>query len=206
MLSYDWRGRGKSTGDFAHTTFETHVDDFGVVAAWLAESQGVAAAQLLGVGFSLGAVIILKHLARGSRIGALVGWSPAFRPAQDMWPRYSAPELAAAIAEHGVAQKPGGDGGMLLGREVLDYLRDTDLGEDALAGFAAPALVCHGTGDARIPHRTSELVVAAAAARGVDVELILFPGATHSFRPAEEHHAALFAATARWVANRFPAA
>jgi alpha-beta hydrolase superfamily lysophospholipase len=206
VLCYDWRGRGQSTGDFAHTTFETHVDDFGVITSWLRESQGVASDQILGVGFSLGAVVIMKHVARGASIGAIVGWSPAFRPAQDMWPRYNSPELEAAIAATGVARKPGGDDSMLLGRAVLDYLRDTDLGADALAGFAPPALLCHGTGDTRIPHATTEQVAAAAKGRGRGVELVLFPGATHSFRPAEQHHAPLFETTSRWIESHFPAA
>ena len=206
VLAYDWRGRGKSSGDYAHTSMDTHVDDFGVVVDWLITKQGVASEEILGVGFSLGAVVILKHIKRGSRLGAIVGWSPAFRPALDMWPRYNSPEIEAEVAEHGVARKPGSDD-VLIGRAVLDYLRDTDLGADALVGERAPALICHGTGDTRIPHATSELVAAAAAAGGGGgVELVLFPGATHSFRPAEQFHAALFAATARWIHQRFPPA
>ena len=206
MISYDWRGRGESTGDFANTAFETHVDDFGAVASWLQETHGFSSSQILGVGFSLGAVVILKHISRGSIVGALVGWSPAFRPALDMWPRYNLPELEAAIAAHGVALKPGGDDGMLIGRAVLDYLRDTDLGADALVGFAPPALICHGTGDTRIPHTTSEQVAAAAKGHSGGVELVLFPGATHSFRPPEQHHVPLFQTTVRWIEAHFPAA
>jgi dipeptidyl aminopeptidase/acylaminoacyl peptidase len=41
---------------------------------------------------------------------------------------------------------------------------------------------------------------------GGGVELVLFPGATHSFRPAEQFHATLFATTARWIDSHFPLA
>jgi alpha-beta hydrolase superfamily lysophospholipase len=207
-LAYDWRGRSDSTGQsFAHTPLETHISDFGAVSACACARAGASDQNLLGIGFSLGAVIIEAHFRR-QPLGGFVGWSPAFRPALDMWPRYALPELLAAIAERGVAPKPGGDGSALMGREVLDYLRSTDCGEHALKVFVeagAPVLLCHGTADTRIPHATTERAVEAAGGeRPSALSMWLFAGASHLFRPAEQHHAALRDATAAWVDATFP--
>lgn len=203
-LTYDWRGRGNSTGDFAHTSLEVHISDFTGLCQWICDRLEVELNSILAVGFSLGAVVALRHIASHGPLGGVACLSPAFRPALDMWPRYNLPELFSTIKASGVATKPGSEDGALIGQEVLDFLRDTDLGEDALVGLRLPLLVCHGTSDTRIPYVTSEKVVSRALAADCQVQFKLFDGATHSFRPAETFHPMVIDALCSWIDAVFP--
>mmetsp|Transcript_1426 Transcript_1426/g.4047 ORF Transcript_1426/g.4047 Transcript_1426/m.4047 type:complete len:272 (+) Transcript_1426:2-817(+) len=144
-VAYDWRGRGESEGDFARTSLDTHIADFGAVCSWATARVGCGPHSLVAVGFSLGSVLVVEHATRGGVLGAAIGWSPAFRPALDMWPRYDIPELHTAITEHGAAPKPGGDSSALIGKEVMEYLRTTDCGENALERILSRGCRCSCT-------------------------------------------------------------
>jgi dipeptidyl aminopeptidase/acylaminoacyl peptidase len=65
----------------------------------------------------------------------------------------------------------------------------------------APVLVVHGENDTNVPVEEAEQVVAAARARGVPVEYLLFPGEGHEI--AQPRNRARFVEeTVAWLAKR----
>jgi alpha-beta hydrolase superfamily lysophospholipase len=184
---YDWRGLADSEGDFPSSTLNDHTSDFEQVAQWTKARFGARSKSLHAVGFSLGAAVIGLALRQQLKLTSVAYLSPAARPVQSMWPRYSGEQLWSELAIHGVVKKPGSS--VLLGRAILESLRDTDLGPRAF-DLKVPLLVCHGTGDVRIDcSHTRKLVdtrePGARPKSDPDFRYIEFDGASHSFRPAE---------------------
>ena len=132
------------------------------------------------VGFSLGAAVIGLALRQQHDLTSVVYLSPASRPKESMWPRYEA--LWSQVKAHGVVEKPGSD--VRLGRPILESLRDTDLGPRAF-DLEVPLLVCHGTADARVDYTHTEKLLARLDGKRETFRHIKFPGASHSFRPAD---------------------
>jgi alpha-beta hydrolase superfamily lysophospholipase len=184
---YDWRGLADSKGNFPSSTIQDHASDFEQVAQWTRARFAAKRKSLHAVGFSLGAAVVGLALRQRLKLTSVAYLSPAARPARSMWPRYSSEQLWSELAIHGVVKKPGSS--VLLGRAILESLRDTDLGPRAF-DLKVPLLVCHGTGDARIDcSHTRELVdtrdLGVRPKSGPDFRYIEFDGASHSFRPAE---------------------
>ena len=193
-LSYDWRGIGESDGWFPETTIDDHVADFESVVDWARSRIDDEALPIHVVGFSLGAAVVGLALGRGERFQSLAYLSPAVRPRRSMWPRYDTPDIRRELAKSGVVAKP--DSSMLLGRAMLEALREIDLGPDAF-NVSVPLLVCHGTADTRIDcAHTQELVV--KRGRDDDFAYLELCGASHSFRPADSHWQLLATALISW--------
>lgn len=112
-----------------------------------------------------------------------------------MWPRYDIPEIWQQIEERGVAQKPGSD--TLVGRPIVESLRDTDLGTKAFV-LRVPLLVCHGTADSRIDISHSR-ELAARVPPGQTFRYTEYDGASHSFRPPEIHWEPLSQEFTTWL-------
>jgi dipeptidyl aminopeptidase/acylaminoacyl peptidase len=196
VLMYDWRGRGESEGDFSRTTLESHTADFRSVVRWLRRESGLESTRYCAVGFSLGAALVGLALRGGLRLGASAFWSPAVRPCLSMWPRYNTPELRQELEQKGFLFKP--DNNARLGREILLSLQTTDLGLNAFA-LGLPLLICHGTEDARIPIDHSRQVFSACRPR--NSLFAEFLGASHSFKPANEHRRSLLQLFSKWLAD-----
>ncbi len=176
---YDWRGIAESDGDFPSSTLEDHQADFERVLEWARSQYETSLGSLHAVGFSLGAAVIGLALRRDLNLTSVVYLSPASRPSESMWPRYE--ELWGELKTDGVVEKPGG--GVLLGRPILESLRDTDLGPEAFE-LEVPLLVCHGTADARVDYTHTEKLAAPLDGEP-DFHHIPFDGASHSFRPVD---------------------
>ena len=193
-VSYDWRGIGQSAGCFPSSTLDQHASDFEQVAQWSRTRFGDAERPMYAVGFSLGAAIIGLALKRRVALNSVAYLSPAVRPPITMWPRYNTDVIRRAIDRDGVVEKPGSS--VLLGRAILESLRDTDLGPKAF-DVDVPLLVCHGTADTRIDcSHTQELVATKDLAS--DFAYMQVDGASHSFRPEERCWQFLAAALASW--------
>jgi alpha-beta hydrolase superfamily lysophospholipase len=177
---YDWRGIADSDGDFPTSTLEDHKSDFERVIQWVSSRFAMSRGSLHAVGFSLGAAVIGLALQRQHNLTSVAFLSPASRPKESMWPRYEA--LWDQVKAHGDIQKPGSD--IRLGRPILESLRDTDLGPRAF-DLEVPLLVCHGTADARVDYTHTEELLARLDGECDTVRHIKFPGASHSFRPAD---------------------
>lgn len=193
-ITYDWRGLGGSQGDFASSDLGQHVLDFEAVLEWAQQHNQDPAGRLQAIGFSLGAAVVGLALHRGAPINRAAYLAPAVRPNISMWGRYNTPEIWQAIDQHGTVQKPGSD--VLLGRQILESLRDTDLGEQAFA-VDIPLLVCHGTADSRIDI-THNRDLARHVTPGPGFRYVEFDGASHSFKPAEQHWQRLADELAEW--------
>jgi alpha-beta hydrolase superfamily lysophospholipase len=184
---YDWRGLADSKGDFPSSTLHDHTSDFEQVTQWTKSRFGAKLGSLHAVGFSLGAAVVGLALRQRLKLTSVAYLSPAARPSQSMWPRYDSKQLWSELEVHGVVEKPGSS--VLLGRAILESLRDTDLGPQAF-DLKVPLLVCHGTDDVRIDcSHTRKLVDTrkhvARPDKARDFRYIEFKGASHSFRPAE---------------------
>lgn len=193
-VSYDWRGIGGSAGEFPDTTLEDHVADFQSVVGWTKQRVARPSERVFAVGFSLGAALVGLGLQREVPLDSIAYLSPAVRPKFSMWPRYDTAPIQAALRMQGVVEKPGSR--VLLGRPILESLRDTDLGPGAF-DTKVPLLVCHGTADVRIDCGfTQELVVERGEDR--DFGYLQFADASHSFRPEEHAWRLLAAALTSW--------
>ena len=194
---YDWRGIADSDGDFPSSTLEDHVDDFESVVGWTTSRFGATLGAPHAVGFSLGAAVVGLALRRKVGLTSAVYLSPAARPRQSMWPRYNGAELWRELIKRGVVEKPGSS--MLLGRPILESLRDTDLGTHAFK-VPVPLLVCHGTADVRIGCSHSR-TIAEHCAGAPGFRFVEFPGASHSFRPEAGSWEKLGAHLTSWLAQ-----
>ena len=177
---YDWRGIAESDGDFPSSTLEDHKSDFERVVEWAKSEFATRLGSLHAVGFSLGAAVIGLSLRQQHTLTSVVYLSPASRPRQSMWPRYE--ELWGEVEIGGVIEKPGSD--VLLGRPILESLRDTDLGPEAF-DLKVPLLVCHGTADARVDYTHTEELLLTRLDSERNFRHIKFDGASHSFRPVD---------------------
>ena len=179
---YDWRGIAESDGDFPSSTLHDHTSDFAHVVQWTRCRLNVDAESLHAVGFSLGAAVIGLAMEGQDSLASVTYLSPASRPSRTMWPRYNGDGLWRELEKNGIARKPGSS--VFLGPSILKSLRDTDLGANAFA-LDVPLLVCHGTNDERI-HCSHSQELANQRSGGNRFRYVEFPGASHSFRPAED--------------------
>lgn len=199
VLAYDWRGLGKSDGDFSKLKLETHVDDFKFITQWLQTKARVSPTEICVIGFSLGAAVVAKAVQRGERVGSAVFLSPATRPAMDMWPRYNTKEIREKLKTQGFIVKQ--DNNIKLGPEILYSLRDTDLGDRAF-NLGIPLLVCHGSNDSRIPVNSSRYCFEAVIEKNVKrVVFAEFSGASHSFKPLKRYRTDLMTLLIGWLRN-----
>lgn len=196
VLAYDWRGLGRSTGNFGDTPLEIHARDLSDTVFWLSENYSVKPKETSLLGFSLGCALIGISFKNGLATGPSVFLSPAVRPALDMWPRYATWRNRIKLLLNWPIRKAGTS--VELGRKLLHSLRETDLGPNAF-DLANPLLVCHGTDDVRIPIETSRRCAEAASNRGLIFKEFL--GASHSFRPAEQYHESLADTVCEWLSK-----
>jgi alpha-beta hydrolase superfamily lysophospholipase len=194
-LCYDWRGLGKSGGDFGSSHLQHHVWDFQYVLDWLTSTYDTARSDICAVGFSLGATLIVASAeVDDAVVGRAVLLSPALRPSRDMWPRYAVPGLQEQLSAFGYVLKP--ETSVYLRRPILESLRDTDVSHRGF-NIGIPVLVCHGTKDTRIPVTTTTACM--RGARADLVTAVYFNGASHSFRPELPHRNRLEQTICDWL-------
>jgi alpha-beta hydrolase superfamily lysophospholipase len=194
---YDWRGLADSQGDFPSTSIDDHTADFMQVAEWTRSHLLDLRAPLHAVGFSLGAAVVGLALRRDLALTSVAYLSPAVRPRLSMWPRYNHRRIQRELGIRGVVEKPGSS--VLLGRPILESLRQTDLGPDAF-DIGPPLVVCHGTKDARI-HCAHTRKLAAHRTEAQDFRYVEFEGASHSFRPETSCWPRLASTVTDWFAE-----
>ena len=199
VITYDRRGLGQSTGNFAETTIPDHVQDFLEVASYVQGELEIRPAEIVAVGFSLGAAIIGLANREGFSPGAITYLSPATRPALSMWHRYNTEAVWREISRRGFYTKP--ENTVAIGRPVLESLRDTDLGPH-WHELSLPLLVIHGTEDSRIPIDHTRHALSGHDQRYV--RFIEIEGASHSFRPAGRFHHDLSKRVCHWLRRLEP--
>jgi pimeloyl-ACP methyl ester carboxylesterase len=185
VLLYDWRGIGRSQGSFSATTLVEHARDFSRITDWFSHEVCRTDQPPLAIGFSLGAALVVMGVRQQQvRLRGAAFLSPAFCPAQDMWPRYESLSQRAE-AKNTIVIKPGTS--VVLGRPILESLRTTNLCED-VGRLTFPVLMVHGSSDSRIPfERSSELQERFKHG----IELKRLEDASHSFEPRDPHWASL---------------
>lgn len=192
---YDWRGIGGSFGKFESTPLELHVEDFKRVVEWARGRFQESSGSVCALGFSLGAAVVGLALRANVSLSSAAYLSPAVRPRLAMWPRYKR-DIWKRVKSQGVVEKPGSS--LLLGREVLQSLRQTDLGPRAFE-VGIPLLVCQGTEDARIACAQIRQLY---RPRSDDFRYIELNGASHSFRPPDNHWPRIANMVSAWFAEQ----
>lgn len=200
-LLYDWRGIGGSSGDFHATTVAQHASDFKEIVSWTGCNlpRQEKYVSTCAVGFSLGAAVVGLALEHHVPLDCVVYLSPAVRPNKSMWPRYDREQLWHSIARDGVVKKPGG--AALLGRPILESLRDTDLGEGSF-DLQIPLLVCHGTEDARVECSHTQQLVRQRKMNQDHFQYEELVGASHSFRPEDTYWPKVASLVSTWFEAR----
>ena len=195
VIQYDWRGIGSSEGSFQESTVSDHCQDLHQLLEHVREHCRQPKLRFNAIGFSLGAALIgqIAHKVQFARIAYL---SPAVHPGVSMWPRYDCAEVRDAIERFGYFEKE--LTGIRVGRALLESLRRVEFGESEFKN-PTPTLVCYGSNDQRIdPNLTREVV---GKCKGVNKNLSesRIEGATHSFKPTEDHWEGLFTTVVGWM-------
>ncbi len=198
VLTYDWRGLGDSGGDFSRTDLDIHVHDFKKVTVWVEKATSELTSRTCAVGFSLGATIVALAMQSGTKLGSAAFWSPAINPSKSMWPRYNTSEFKRQLETKGYIVKPvNPEVNVRVGSRFLASLRDTNLATSVL-NFNIPLLVCHGTNDVRIPIQHNQPLYEQFN-NDCSVKYREFVGASHSFRPEQEHRGELVSFLLEWL-------
>jgi pimeloyl-ACP methyl ester carboxylesterase len=180
-ILYDWRGIGKSEGDFTRTTLQDHVSDFREVLSWT-RNQTSSTANIHALGFSLGAAIIALATREGEKLDKVAYLSPALRPNISMWPRYQNDAIQESLSKYGYFTKPGC--GTKVGASLLESLRDTDLGVESFVSDL-PLLACWGKADTRIDASHNQNILNHSLKRASWLNYLEVEDASHSLRPGE---------------------
>jgi dienelactone hydrolase len=165
---------------FGHNTFSAELADLHTVLEALAAGElGVASPAGIGLlGHSRGGGVAVLEAARERRIGALVTWA-AISDVQ-RWPRAAWPEWRTRGRLDIVNSRTGQV--LPLYTDVLDDIErhraELDI-EAAAAAIEVPWLIVHGAGDEAVSVHEARLL--AAASERETTELVIIPGAGHTF-------------------------
>lgn len=185
VLRFDFRGCGENTGSFKRVRLHDLVADLRSVCEFIKSDPFLGPLPLGFVGFSLGAGI---GVLANPPVDSYVFWSPAIYTKTDMVPRYR-PELDSK----GFVIK----GSIKVSKEFIHDL-DSEAIPHSLKAVRAPVLLIHGTGDQRIPFKSSDKATRVLRNAPTKANLILIPGADHSFRNNLYSRQRLFSESLNW--------
>ncbi len=188
---FDMEGIGESQGTYRDTSLQRQVGD---LEATLSHLSLLYPKNKIGVvGFSLGATASV--LSSHPNIDVYALWSPALFLPQDMFPRYSTPELEDELRRNGFILKP--ESGLEIGPQIIDDFKTTNL-EQKMRGLLKPVFLAHGTSDPRLDYRNT------MKAQGYfhDSHIAIIPGANHSYKENPPLRNALFEKTYAWLKTR----
>jgi putative redox protein len=141
VLRFDFTGLGQSEGDFAESTFALNVKDL-VAATAAMERAGFP--PMLMLGHSLGGAAVLAAAAHVPTIRAFATIAAPFDT--DHLLEQFTPSSLAEIEANGRAMVPLGGRPMMVGKTLVEGLRDQDQGE-RIANLRRPLLIMHSPTD-----------------------------------------------------------
>jgi len=143
VLRFDFTGLGHSGGEFANTSFTSNVADLIAAARYLA-SRNMAPDMLIG--HSLGGAAVLRARAGIPSVKSVVTLGAPFDPGHVA---HHFEDALEAINRDGQAEVSLGGRPFVIGKEFVDDIRQTELGE-AVADLKAALLVMHAPRDATV--------------------------------------------------------
>ncbi len=187
LVRFDYRGHGRSSGDFENTTISHWRDDA------LAVLDQYCPGPVVLVGSSMGGwIALLVALARKNKVQGMVLIAPAPDFTENlMWAKFDE-DIRRQIIERGVYYEPSpyDDGPMPITRALIEDGRDNLI----LTGpidFTGPVRILQGVGDTSVPwHYALELM---GRLTGPDTVLSLSKAGDHSLSSPDDL-ARLFAA------------
>lgn len=186
VLRFDFRGCGENGGSFKRVRLHDLITDLHSVFGYIKSDPLLQPLPLGFVGFSLGAGI---GLLADPPVDAYLFWSPAIYTRTDMVPRYR-PELDSK----GYVIK----GSVKVSKEFI-YDLDSDAIPNALKAVRAPVFLVHGTGDQRIPCKSSEKASRVLMNASIKTKISLIPDADHSFRNDLDLRRRVFSESLTWL-------
>jgi len=143
VLRFDFTGLGHSEGEFANTSFSSNVADLISAARYLA-GRNMAPDMLIG--HSLGGAAVLRARAGIPSAKGVVTLGAPFDPSHVA---HHFDHALEAIQRDGQAEVSLGGRPFVIGKEFVDDIRQTELGE-AVANLKAALLVMHAPRDATV--------------------------------------------------------
>ncbi|WP_417839098.1 alpha/beta fold hydrolase [Tritonibacter scottomollicae] len=143
VLRFDFTGLGHSEGEFANTSFSSNVADLIAAARYLA-GRNMAPDMLIG--HSLGGAAVLRARAGIPSVKSVVTLGAPFDPSHVA---HHFDHALEAIQRDGQAEVSLGGRPFVIGKEFVDDIRQTELGE-AVADLKAALLVMHAPRDATV--------------------------------------------------------
>jgi alpha-beta hydrolase superfamily lysophospholipase len=186
VLRFDFRGCGENSGSFKRVRLHDLIADLRSVFEYIKSDPHLEPLPLGFIGFSLGAGL---GVLANPPVDSYVFWSPAIYTKTDMVPRYR-PELES----RGFVIK----GSIKVSKEFIHDL-DSEAIPHSLRAVRAPVLIVHGTGDQRIPYKSSEKAIRALRNAPAKADIILIPGADHSFRNQPYSRQRLLSESLTWL-------
>jgi dienelactone hydrolase len=184
VLRVDDRGVGESTGDHDPSTTFDEAHDVRTEVRWLRAHHGVDPRRIVLVGYSEGGVIAPMVAAEDTSLAGIVTLAGSGVPGPEL-ARYQIE--AAVVRDTSIAPAA-------REAEIQKQLADTltarersVLSIDPLVyarRVRCPALILQGGADLHVPPRSAERLASAMRSGGNrHVEVLVFPGVSHSFLP-----------------------
>ena len=143
VMRFDFTGLGVSKGDFAETTFSSHVEEVVLAAT---EVRGRHAAPLLLIGHSLGGAAVLAAAAQIPEAVAVATINAPFEPAHVFT---NLPEVESELEQAEETDVEIGGRSFTVARQFLVDARSHDLGE-SIRTLGKTLLVFHATTDTTV--------------------------------------------------------
>lgn len=194
VLRFDFTGLGRSEGDFAASSFSHNVEDI-VAAARAMTTAGMP--PMLLVGHSLGGAAVLAAAGALSEIRAVATLAAPFDVGHAL--AQIDPEGLAKIESEGSASTSIGGRPFIVGKQLVDDLRQQDQGA-RIAALKRPLLILHSPTDQVVGiDNVTEIYVAAKHPKS----FVSLDGADHLLTKAQD---ADFAADiiAAWAVRYLP--
>lgn len=181
VLTFDFRGRGESEGEFIETTLTTNIDD-------LKSAMNFLDSDVLLIGQSFGGATSICIAAKDKRAKVLVTRSAALN--LDEW---QGGERLAEAKKKGYAI--GAAPWKKYSLELFESARKHKIIEQARK-IKIPWLIIHGGRDTVVPVRQAKELYAAAKC---PKELAIIKGADHTFSVSKNVNAEAFSMTVNWL-------
>lgn len=198
-LRFDFPGSGDSTAPFTLNNIPYQVYEAKLAFEYLAQAEGIDAARLGVVGFSLGGIVGTHLAADDARVQALVLWSTPGNVGERFSDRY---DLYYAEAKaNGYADVDLGFAQIQLSAAFLESTWASYPLHD-IKRYSNPLLVIAGENDAEIPLEAPLFVLNSGS---YDATMIIVPGADHIYNvlTADQTDAEfVIQTTAKWISEK----
>lgn len=159
VLRFDFLGSGDSEGEFAIDTIVSGWrQDLKNVLKWVKENEEFSKVPVILYGHSLGGLIVLSHEDRAGQVAARIVFAPVTEPISNFRDIILGPDLWAKALAGKTIENFFDKGFVLQSQFVKDLVQSNYQPVIAASKLSTPLFIVHGTADAVVPIRGSELL------------------------------------------------